>query len=227
MTYPEVMAELKKLGTAQAVKIYRRHGAVGECYGVSFANFGVLKKKLKTDHALARQLWDSGVLDARVLATMIADPQQADATLLEKWIGDITDYGLAGLLGGFAAHSAAGRKLALKWAKHKAEYVQATGWYALSAAAKLGEDGLSTKQCEALVADIEKRIHKVPNRARYAMNWALIALGGYRSDVRESALDAAKRIGHVEIDHGETGCKTPDAVSYIKKMAVRAKPTKH
>ena len=35
-------------------------------------------------------------------------------------------------------------------------------------------------------------------------------------------MDAARRIGEVHVDHGETGCKTPDAAAYIQKMADRA-----
>ena len=31
------------------------------------------------------------------------------------------------------------------------------------------------------------------------------------------ATAAADRIGKVEVDHGGTGCKTPDAASYIAK----------
>jgi hypothetical protein len=37
---------------------------------------------------------------------------------------------------------------------------------------------------------------------------------------------AASRIGKVEVDHGETGCKTPDAIPYIKKAAARKKRVK-
>ena len=49
MNYTETMAELKKTGTAQNIKIYKRHGAVGNMFGVSFANLGKLKKKIKVD----------------------------------------------------------------------------------------------------------------------------------------------------------------------------------
>ncbi len=35
------------------------------------------------------------------------------------------------------------------------------------------------------------------------------------------AIEAAKRIGKVEVDHGETNCKTPDAAPYIEKAAKR------
>lgn len=33
----------------------------------------------------------------------------------------------------------------------------------------------------------------------------------------------AARIGKVEVDHGETGCKTPDAAVYIRKTLERRK----
>jgi len=33
----------------------------------------------------------------------------------------------------------------------------------------------------------------------------------------------AAAIGKVEVDHGETSCKTPDAVPYIEKALARKK----
>jgi hypothetical protein len=44
----------------------------------------------------------------------------------------------------------------------------------------------------------------------------------WRPKVRKDAIAAATRIGTVNVDHGETSCKTPEAVSYIKKAAARA-----
>ena len=49
------------------------------------------------------------------------------------------------------------------------------------------------------------------------MNRALIAIGRRTPPLRRAATAAAKRIGPVEVDHGETGCKTPDAVAAITK----------
>ena len=39
---------------------------------------------------------------------------------------------------------------------------------------------------------------------------ALIAIG-CRASMTERAIAVARKIGKVEVDHGETGCKTPDA----------------
>lgn len=49
------------------------------------------------------------------------------------------------------------------------------------------------------------------------MNMALIAIGVRSARLAEAATAAAGRIGKVDVDHGETNCKTPDAASYIAK----------
>jgi hypothetical protein len=49
------------------------------------------------------------------------------------------------------------------------------------------------------------------------MNGALIAIGLRNPAMEKRAVDIAKKIGRVVVDHGETACKTPDAIEYIKK----------
>jgi hypothetical protein len=53
------------------------------------------------------------------------------------------------------------------------------------------------------------------------MNGALISIGVHKPALRKKAIQVAKRIGKVEIDHGETNCKTPDALSSIEKASMR------
>ena len=53
------------------------------------------------------------------------------------------------------------------------------------------------------------------------MNMALISIGLYNDSLRPAALAAAGRIGTVHVDHGETGCQTPDAAAYIQRAASR------
>ena len=49
------------------------------------------------------------------------------------------------------------------------------------------------------------------------MNNTLIAIGTRSKGLHKNAIAAAKRIGRVEVDHGETGCKTPSAIPYMEK----------
>ena len=55
------------------------------------------------------------------------------------------------------------------------------------------------------------------------MNMALVSIGITRPALRNRAIAAARRIGQVEVDHGQTGCKTPDAEAYILKAAARTR----
>lgn len=89
MTLKEALAALKKAGTAQNRKVYGRHGVKGEMFGVSYATLGSLKKKIKLDHVLAVQLWKTGNHDARVLATMVADPAAATGKEIDAWVKDL------------------------------------------------------------------------------------------------------------------------------------------
>ena len=70
-------------------------------------------------------------------------------------------------------------------------------------------------------SQFEREIHTRKNRVRYSTNNALIAIGARSSRLEKKALAIAKKIGRVEVDHGETGCKTPDAASYIPKARAR------
>lgn len=220
-TAPEILAELESLGSEQTRKTYRRHGIGENQFGVSFAALGKLKKRLKTDHALALDLWASGNHDARVLATMIADPKQATAELLDGWANDLDNYGLTDALSVYAASTPLARQKAEQWIESDGEWIATAGWNLLGSLA-MQDATLPDSYFESLLDRITHDLHGSKNRVRYAMNNVVIAIG-VRSDALEAqAVDAAQRIGKVIVDHGETNCKTPDAIPYIAKARAHA-----
>lgn len=79
----------------------------------------------------------------------------------------------------------------------------------------------SDADAERVLTTIEKEIHLSSNWARYAMNNALISIGVFKPALRKKAIAAARRIGKVLVDHGDTNCKTPDAIPYIGKASKR------
>ena len=105
---------------------------------------------------------------------------------------------------------------AFAWIKSGQAGMQQTGWLVISVGA-LKPDVFSDADLLALLPGIEATIHGEENRVREAMNLALIGIGVRNAKCRKAALAAARRIGKVEVDHGDTGCKTPDAAAYIMK----------
>lgn len=211
-----VMNELESLGTAQNRKVYARYGVDENKFGVSYADLYKLQKKIKVDHDLAMQLWESGNHDARVLATLIADPLKTTDKLAESWMKEVSNYVLMEMLTKFLAKTPLAHKKAEKWHKAKVEWVSSAGW-ALLAQLALSDKSLPDDYFEPLLDQIEQTIHTSKNRVRYEMNGALIAIGLRNDKLEKRALAVAKSIGKVEVDHGQTGCKTPDAAEYIRK----------
>ncbi len=225
MNLKETMAELKKMGTAQNVKIYKRHGACNNLFGVSFSNLGQLRKKIKINHDLALKLWETNNTDAQTLGIMIADPNSLTISQADKWVKDINYYLLADLFAGLLSKSKVGISRMNKWIKSRNEFIKQCGFATLASLLKEKAE-ITDKECLSILRVIERDIHSSPNRARHAMNGAMIAIGVFRPNLSKEVFEAAKRIGKVEVDHGDTSCKTPDAVAYIKKALARTKKNK-
>jgi 3-methyladenine DNA glycosylase AlkD len=220
VTLTEAMAELERLGTEQSRKIYRRHGAGDDQFGVSFSNLRALAKRIRLDHELAEQLWATGNADARCLATMIVDPERMSAGDLDLWLEGLDYYLLVDLLAGVAARTEHARAKAAEWTALPGDYAGQAGWDLVGLLAASDKE-LTDAYFEDKLQVIEARIRTAPNRTRHAMNGALIGIGGRNARLRRQAVAAAKRIGKVEVDHGETGCKTPAAAPYIEKIWAR------
>ena len=223
MNAKETLKALATLGTAQNRKVYARHGVRPPAFGVSYAHLGQLARKLAGEHEVALELWASGNHDARVLATKIADPARLDARTLLAWGRALDNYVLTDALAGLVARSPAAAAVQAKWLAAKGEWPSSAGWSVLCARLHGGEP-VPARELARHLAAIESRISDAPNRTRHAMNGALIAIGVAAPELRAEALAVARRLGTVEVDHGETGCKTPDAASYIAKtLAHRSK----
>src|SRR5450631_2898979 len=209
----EVLQTLESLGSEQARKTYRRHGVKGPLYGISYADQNKLAKKLKTNHSLAVVLWASKNHDARILAMMIADPQQATSTLLDDWVTDLSDYIVTDALSVYVGKTPLAREMMETWTQSPEEWIGAVGWNVLASLAK-NDQTLTDAFFEPYIGTIARDIHTSQNRTRYSMNNALIAIGMRNAVLEPKAIDAATHIGKVSVDHGDTGCKTRDAVIY-------------
>jgi len=215
MDLKNALKELEAAGSEQTRKTYGRHGVKSPMFGVSHATFGKLKKQIKTDHALARLLWGTGNHDARVLATMIADAKAMNEAELESWVAALDNYVLTDAVAKVAAASAYAMKKMQQWTRSTDEWTSSAGWIIMAAMAS--DRGHADNFFDPYLTRIEKEIHEAPNRTRYAMNGAVIAIGCRGGAATTKAVTVAKRIGTVQVDPGETGCETPEAASYIKK----------
>ena len=212
----DLLLELEMVGTEQNRKVYRRHGVNGYQFGVSFANLKRFAKRVGSNTPMAEMLWCSGVHDARVLATMVADVQTIMECLIDRWVDDLDNYILTDAFSDMVARTRFALKKADEWSASTQEWVGAAGWN-LVAQLALHDPSLQNAYFLDKLADIESHIHQRPNRTRYSINNALIAIGVRNPELESEALALSDRIGKVQVDHGDTSCKTPNARTYILK----------
>lgn len=221
MTLTQTMLALEEAGTAQTRRTYARHGAPEPMFGVSFATLKLLYKRIRVDQTLAEALWSTGNFDAQNLAVKIADPATISSRELDRWAATPT----ARMCGGYVAHLAAespfGRAKAERWLGATDEPTRFAAWSLVAALAMIDESLPDTWFVDRL-AQIEKTVDSAPNAQRYAMNSALIAIGCRNAALRRMATAAAHRIGTVDVDHGDTDCKTPFASDSIENAWARS-----
>lgn len=61
-------------------------------YGIPLPMLRAKAKEYKKRHRLALELWDTGIHEARVMASMVADPQQFTPELMDSWVADFDSW---------------------------------------------------------------------------------------------------------------------------------------
>ena len=217
------MLALSKFGNEQTKKIFTRHGAREPFYGVKVGDLKTLVKKIKTDHHLALELYETGNSDAMYLAGLIADENLVTREELQHWVRNaywymLSEYTVAWL----AAESQYGWELALEWIESDEEGMASSGWSTLSNLVSLMPDEeLDQEKLLALLDSVARDIHQSHNRVRYTMNGFVIAVGSYVEALTKKANEVAAIIGKVTVDMGGTSCKVPLATEYIKKIGAK------
>ena len=220
MLLEEIMTQLKEWGSEQTKTIFKNHGAPEPLFGVKVGDLKKIVKKIKKNHQLSIQLYQTGNSDAMYLAGLIADENQISPEQLQEWVEQaswymLSDYTVAHV----TAESPHGWEMGLKWIQNDKELIASAGWSVLSNIVSIQPDeSLDVIHLEKLLQIVEKNILKSPNRVRYAMNGFVIALGIHVLSLHSKAKEIAQDIGKVEVFMGKTACKVPLASDYIAKV---------
>ena len=192
-----VLEELKQNGSAKfKADMAARYGIVtkAEFYGTTVAKLRAMAKKIGYDHALAEQLWSTGIHDARMLACMIDDPADVTPAQMERWVKGMDNWGLVDTAcfhyWDRTPHAFAKIE---KWSKSKDEFVKRAA-FALLASCALHKQGTDAQFLRGLDL-IEREASDPRNFVKKAANWALRAIGGKQSPkLRAAARALAKQL---------------------------------
>jgi 3-methyladenine DNA glycosylase AlkD len=225
MTAQEVVDELKALGKPSIKKVLINHGACEPFFGVSVEDLKKLQKRIKKDHALALELYETGISDAMYLAGLIVDDARMTKKDLRRWVTAASWSMLSEFtVPWVASEGQHGWEMGLEWIESKTETIAAAGWSTLGAVLKIKpDDELNLAKIGELLNRVAETIHDQPNRVRLQMNGFVIDVGSFVAALTDRSLEVADKIGLVKVDMGETECKVRGAREYIEKVRAAGK----
>jgi 3-methyladenine DNA glycosylase AlkD len=191
----DILKRLRAAGSAANVVGMARYGIrPAKAYGVATPVIRSIAKELRNNPDLASALWSTNVLEARMLATMIADPLQIPEEEVERWVREfdcwsVCDSACIGLLW---KTPFAWRKVR-EWSRREPEYERRAA-FALLAGLAVHDKKASDKQFRAALRLISKAAGDERNFVKKAVNWALRQIGKRNTGLREAAIDTAESL---------------------------------
>ena len=225
MTKEEVLAQLEGMGDENTKRIWMRFGLQTKdtYYGVKVTKLREFAKKIKKDHALSLALWQTGVHDAKLLATMIEDPKKVTEAQIDEQLSMIYSMDV---MNSFCSHVVGltpwqETKMA-NWVHSENHHIRRGGYTLLNALAK-DDDSKSNDYFIPYLALIEANMATEENWVKEMMNYALINIGSRNKALHAMALGAAQKIGKIVIDYGESSCKYPQPTEALQAEKLLAK----
>jgi 3-methyladenine DNA glycosylase AlkD len=224
MTVKEILARLKSLGDDARRAHNTKAGAPDNQFGVKLGDIRAMAKKIKIDHQLALKLWDTGNVEAQLLATLIIKPESFSADELDKLTRSTTLARVAEWLNSYVvAHHPEKEALRQKWMKAKDRWAARAGWHLTASAvnkgtANKGADGLDLA---VLLDVIEKEMPKAMPEVQWTMNNTLAAIGIQDAKLRKRAIAIGEKIGLYRDWPVSKGCTPPYVPVWVDFMVKR------
>ncbi len=199
MHYEEVFARLRTLASPEWAAGMRHFGInTDRAYGISVPALRKLAREIGRDHALAQELWGSGVHEARLLASMIDDPDQVTEEQMERWAADLDSWDLCdGCCGNLFDKTPFAYRKAADWSARPEEFVKRAG-FALMAYLAVHDKKAADEAFLAFLPLIQREATDGRNFVRKAVNWALRQIGKRNRSLNAAAIATAREIRAID-----------------------------
>lgn len=163
--------------------------------GVSIPVLRKIAKETGRDHALAGELWKTGIHEARILAAMVDEPDRVTRKQMDEWVRDFDSWDVCDQvcmnLFDLTEHAC---KKAVEWSGREPEFEKRAG-FALMACLAVHDKAVPDGKFEEFLPAIERGAGDERNFVKKAVSWALRQMGKRNRRLNRSAIAAAKRIG--------------------------------
>ncbi len=166
---------------------------VSNALGVSVPDIRAVAKRNGTDHELALELWSAGPHEARILATLVADPVRVDNEQQESWVGDLSSWDLCDFTADLFSRSRAARRTIGAWARRPEGYVKRCA-FSMIARRAVWAKGAPDREFVDYFPLIRRGATDERNEVKKGVSWALRQIGKRNRSLHAAAVAEANAI---------------------------------
>jgi len=199
MPVEQIIATLQQHANPQAVQGMARVGiSSAQTLGVSIPTLRSIAKDIGMNHLLAQELWHSGIHEARILASMIADPRLVSPEHMEEWVNDFDSWDVCDqVCGNLFDKTPYAYQKAVEWSHREQEFVRRAG-FVLMAELAVHDKRASDEAFLPFFPLIKQYAADERNFVKKAVSWALRQIGKRNSHLRAVAVDWAHTIKQMD-----------------------------
>lgn len=195
----EILDKLKSMGRPDQLEGMSRYGmSTNNRLGVSIPILRKMAKEIGKNHDLALKLWESGIQEARILASMVDEPEKVTNVQMEKWVADFNSWDVCDqvCMNLFEKVSSVRKKIEA-WSKREEEFVKRSA-YTLIACFVWHNKSLSDDEILQFVPVIKRGANDDRNYVKKAVSWALRHVGKRNRYLNKNAIQAAESLSELD-----------------------------
>jgi 3-methyladenine DNA glycosylase AlkD len=151
----------------------------------------------RRDHALALELWASGIMEARILATIVDDPRAITRGQMERWVRDCDNWAVTDALAFVFDRTEFAVEKAHAWSRRRAEFVKRAAFSLMAGMASHRKE-LPDEVFLAFLPVIAREATDERNFVKKAVNWALRGIGKRNARLHRAAMAQAEELRRLD-----------------------------
>lgn len=219
MTLKETLAQLEALADEKVKAHNIKYGSGSNQFGVKMGDIRTLAKKIKVDHKLALELWNTGNIDARFLATLIIKPKELSKEDIERMVRSEKFVHVADWFYSYVIKVYPGNEsFREEWMNSDNIMCARAGWSLTSGRVVRNPEGLDIP---ALLNRIESEMPGAAPEVQWTMNSTLAQIGINFPEHRKRSIAIGEKLGIFRDFPVSKGCTSPFAPIWINEMVRR------
>lgn len=218
----EILRKLKSLGSQKNREGMERFGInIATAYGAPVPAIRKIAKQIGKNHELATELWQTKIHEARILASMIAEPEKLTEKQMDQWTKDFNSWDICDqVCMNLFDKTPIAYKKAGEWSARYDEFEKRAG-FSLMAALAVHDKNAPDKNFIKFLPIITRKSGDDRNFVKKAVNWALRQIGKRNLALNKLAIKTAEEIQ--KIDSKTAKWMAGDALRELTSPAVQAR----